>query len=255
MIYTCPECGTQYNVTEPGKYECTCGYRFSFELEPAQPVKQAEMAVEYVPEFMRQAHPGTSAGIVCPYCKSKLPAGAVKCANCGEWLSKESKPKSLAVYLILSFLFGHLGIAEFYAGRVAYGFLLLCSTITGVILLGFAGFVGAFVIGAVGILQFLNALFIGVPSTQEEQSRHVEREKNRLSGKGKILCSLLTIGGIFLLSKLYYLWYSKNHIDAEESLFITAAACIIIIAVAIVIIYPVSCWIARSIFPRKPART
>ena len=39
----------------------------------------------------------------CPYCFSTVPAGAKKCLNCGEWLSPNSKPKSRAVYILLTF--------------------------------------------------------------------------------------------------------------------------------------------------------
>lgn len=52
----------------------------------------------------------------CPYCFSTVPAGAKKCLNCGEWLSPNSKPKSRAVYILLTFFLGHLGIGEAYLG-------------------------------------------------------------------------------------------------------------------------------------------
>lgn len=90
------------------------------------------MTVEYVPEFMRQSHPGTSAGIVCPYRKSKLPAGAVKCANCGEWLSKESKPKSMFIYCLLGIILAPsalLGLHLFYAQKYVLWLIQLAMPI------------------------------------------------------------------------------------------------------------------------------
>lgn len=60
----------------------------------------------------------------CPYCQSEVPASAPKCRYCGEWIDM-NHGKSRSTYLLLTFLFGNLGVGEFYAGRSVAGFVYL----------------------------------------------------------------------------------------------------------------------------------
>ena len=124
MIYACPKCGVQYEIDQPGEYQCSqCNQVFIVEPQP-QPMKIAQ-PVQPVQTEQKQHT------IICPFCKSELPENVKKCSHCGEWLSQADKPKSLAIYLLLSFFFGHFGVAEFYAGRIANGWIIVLLALGG----------------------------------------------------------------------------------------------------------------------------
>ena len=95
--YICPSCGKQFEIKRSGTFQCTCGREFSFQVKSESPAPESN---------------------ICPYCKSPLAPGAVKCAHCGEWIS-ESASKSKTTYILLAILFGP--IAEFYLGNYILG--------------------------------------------------------------------------------------------------------------------------------------
>lgn len=101
MKLSCPFCGQHIEIEEAGRYQCPACNKV-FEVEEETPTTQAT---------------------ACPYCTAPVSTAARKCPHCGEWIKE--KPKNRAVYLILAFLFGNLGIAEFYAGRIFNGCVIL----------------------------------------------------------------------------------------------------------------------------------
>ena len=145
MKFQCPHCNTGFDLTESGRYECPiCQNKFNFTLPEPSQVNALQLE---------------STSDICPFCQMEIPAGASKCGHCGEWVSGKT-PKSNTIYLLLSFLFGHFGIAEFYAERIFLGISYLVFTL---LFLGISAkhpqaIIG---VGALCIIQFLIALFIG----------------------------------------------------------------------------------------------
>ena len=93
----CPKCGSEYEVEKHGFYRCEeCQTYFYF-----------------------------PAGYwLCPFCHGEISKSAPKCKHCGEWINKNAA-KSRSTYLLLTFLFGNLGVGEFYAGENVGGAILL----------------------------------------------------------------------------------------------------------------------------------
>ena len=266
MIYACPKCGVQYEIEQPGEYQCSqCNQVFIIEPEPEpQPMKIAQPVQSVQPVQTTEQKQHT---IICPFCKSELPADVKKCSHCGEWLSQADKPKSLAVYLLLSFFFGHFGVAEFYAGRIANGWII--------VLLAWGGgfFVGIITqetavamvwIGFIALLQFVVAVGSGVPLPEHEQKiidaqLAIEREKRRLTGKGKILVAILLLAYIVGAVVFCYMQYIhiKNTTDYPE-LSSSYGEIKGYAGLLLFFFYPAwlfFAWIARKVFPRKQLET
>ena len=266
MIYACPKCGVQYEIDQPGEYQCSqCNQVFIVEPEPEpQPMKIAQPVQPVQPAKTTEQKQHT---IVCPFCKSELPADVKKCSHCGEWLSQADKPKSLAVYLLLSFFFGHFGVAEFYAGRIANGWIIVLLAWGGGFFAGVAyrSFVAAMGwIGFIALLQFIVAVGSGVPLPEHEQKRlaaqaAIESEKRRLSGKGKILVVILLF--TYIVCAVAFEIYVKNAPIPEgevangwtgDGRFETYG---ILLAVFFIPAWLFFAWIARKVFPRKQLET
>lgn len=113
MKLSCPFCGQHIEIEEAGRYQCPACNKV-FEVEEETPATQATTQVN-------------TQATVCPYCTAPVSTAARKCPHCGEWIKE--KPKNRAVYLILAFLFGNFGIAEFYAGKVFMGSVILLINI------------------------------------------------------------------------------------------------------------------------------
>ncbi len=261
MIYECPKCGVQYEIDQPGEYQCSqCNQVFIVEPEP-QPMKIAQpvQPVQSVQTTEQKQHT-----IICPFCKSELPADVKKCSHCGEWLSQADKPKSLAVYLLLSFFFGHFGVAEFYAGRIANGWIIVLLAwgggfFAGVITHNTA--VAMVWIGFIAILQFVVAVGSGVPLPEHEQKMlaaqaAIEREKRRLTGKGKILVAILLLA--YVVGAVVFVIHVKNAEvtgrmgSSGEGAFVVYG---ILLAVLFTPAWLFFAWIARKVFPRKYLKT
>lgn len=266
MIYECPKCGVQYEIDQPGEYQCSqCNQVFIVEPEPEpQPMKIAQPVQSVQPVQTTEQKQHT---IICPFCKSELPADVKKCSHCGEWLSQADKPKSLAVYLLLSFFFGHFGVAEFYAGRIANGWIIVLLAWGGGFFVGVAyrSFVAAMGwIGFIALLQFVVAVGSGVPLPEHEQKRlaaqaAIEREKRRLTGKGKILVAILLLAYIVGAVVFCYMQYIhiKNTTDYPE-LSSSYGEIKGYAGLLLFFFYPawlLFAWIARKVFPRKQLET
>lgn len=267
MIYACPKCGVQYEIDQPGEYQCSqCNQEFIIDPEPQpQPMKIAQPVQTVQPAKTTEQKQHT---IICPFCKSELPADVKKCSHCGEWLSQADKPKSNAVYLLLSFFFGTFGVAEFYAGRTVYGFCIPLVAFGGCLVVGIITR-GALTLGWIGlitVLQFIVALSMGVPLPEHEQKMlaaqaAIEREKRRLTGKGKILVAILLLA--YIVCAVVFEIHVKNAPIPDEEItgrmgssgegdFIVYG---ILLAVFFIPAWLFFAWIARKVFPRKQLET
>ena len=152
MKYACPHCNSEFNLTESGRYECpVCQNKFDFTFPDPSPVKVSQ------PEPIANR---------CPFCKLEIPAGAQKCGHCGEWISGKT-PVNRTTYLLLSFLFGHFGVHEFYAGNTSTGTIYAFVSLVGLCIGAYhpAGFAIA---GILGILQFAIAICSNTGLSQAE---------------------------------------------------------------------------------------
>lgn len=152
MKFKCPHCNTEYDLIASGKYECAvCHNTFEFELKQTP---------EPVPEPQKN---------ICPFCKLEIPAEAQKCGHCGEWISGKA-PANGSTYLILSFLFGNWGVAEFYVNNWLLGFayfIINCILVA----ISFEE-PGALVgIAIFWIFQFILSLFLAPSSGPEKPKR------------------------------------------------------------------------------------
>jgi hypothetical protein len=277
MIYECPKCGVRYEIDQPGEYQCSqCNQVFIVEPEPEpQPMKIAQPVHPVQPVQTTEQKQHT---IICPFCKSELPADVKKCSHCGEWLSQADKPKSLAVYLLLSFFFGHFGVAEFYAGRKIYGCLILVylayALIAPIVVIchkggGLEGIPAALLATTIEwfslwILQFIMALINGLPLPEYERKRlaaqaAMEREKRRLTGKGKILVAILLLAYVIGSVVFCYMQYMhiKNIPDYPEldRAYRDVKAHAVALLLFSIPAWLLFAWIARKVFPRKQLET
>lgn len=149
MKISCPTCGKHLEIEDTGRYQCpACNTVFDVEREDTAQV------------------PGLA---TCPYCKGAVSPDARKCPHCGEWIKE--KPKSRTAYLILAILFGNWGIAEFYAGRILNGIVILILNIICI----FSGSTAAILIPA--ILSWIIAILsdIGIENKKEYKKNMIKK--------------------------------------------------------------------------------
>ncbi|MBQ7404230.1 MAG: NINE protein [Lentisphaeria bacterium] len=170
MKFQCPHCKASYNLKTAGSYECISCHK-SFYFQP----KKDEVKITQKPQ---QTGPQT-----CPFCLSEVPSGAKKCAHCGEWISG-NPPKSNMIYLLLSFLFGHFGIAEFYANRWKFGVTYLFFSAMSI----YAKSIPA--LALIWMIQFVLSSILGVNQTKKK----IEPEKHQW-----VPLVFLSIGVLFLI--------------------------------------------------------
>ena len=109
MKLSCPFCGQHIEIETAGRYQCPACQKV-FEVEEV-----AETAeVPSLPQS-KPAADQVQQVAVCPYCTAPVSTAARKCPHCGEWIRE--KPKSKAVYIFLTLLFGQFGIGEMYIGN------------------------------------------------------------------------------------------------------------------------------------------
>ena len=119
-------------------------------------------------------------------------------------------------------------------------------------------------IGFIAILQFVVAVGSGVPLPEHEQKRlaaqaAIEREKRRLTGKGKILVAILLLA--YVVGSVVFVIHVKNAPIPEgevangwtgDGRFETYG---ILLAVFFIPAWLFFAWIARKVFPRKYLET
>lgn len=162
---SCPKCKADYTVLKHGYYKCEeCGTYF------------------YYPEGFR----------LCPFCRSEIQSAALKCSHCGEWVNRNAlNYQKRPTYLTLSFLFGNLGLGEFYAEHYATGFSYL-------ILSGILAYCCPYACIALWIIAWIDAFLsdFGLPPEKAKM-----RKKIRVGFFAFIVVGLLAWGGIaFLLN-------------------------------------------------------
>ena len=138
MIYECPKCGVQYEIDQPGEYQCSqCNQVFIVEPEPQpqpQPMKIAQPVQPVQPAKTTEQKQHT---IICPFCQSELPENVKKCVFCNTWLPGK-KPLSMLIYCLLGIVFTPtiiLGVHLFYIKKKWLGTILLLLTLSFPILL------------------------------------------------------------------------------------------------------------------------
>lgn len=156
MKYNCPHCQQPYELEKDGKYKClVCDTEFDFTVPAPATVTITQ------PEPQEPSEPQR-----CPFCMLEIPAGARKCGHCGEWVNADdqnAQKVNRAVYILLSFLFGHFGIHKFYADHTFTGFIYLLITLTGFgVSLISESPIGFVIVGFLGVLQFIFALLDNV---------------------------------------------------------------------------------------------
>jgi TM2 domain-containing membrane protein YozV len=176
MIYNCPHCQQKFDIPESGRYCCSsCNQEFEVTIPKTPDLVKVSVPEPIEPEQQEN---------VCPFCKLSIPAGARKCGHCGEWVNaadKNVQKVNRNVYLLLSFLFGHFGVHQFYAGNATIGIGFFLFTILGICFGIAAQHVAGFAIVAIfGLLQFVIALFdkVGIDTEQPKEKR-----KDTLSDK------------------------------------------------------------------------
>lgn len=173
--YICPCCGKKYDIKLTGDYECSCGKEFHFE------VKNAPAATEQI----------------CPFCKSHIPADALKCAHCGEWLAGKA-PKSSTIYLLLAFFFGPW--AEFYLDHIISGAILIMINL-GLLALG-AVHPGAFLLaGAFQFIYFIYACFVDVNPAPVNPAQ----QNKKSSGGGMWFCWIVIILALIGIAVAFFI--------------------------------------------------
>lgn len=180
MRQACPNCKTEYDLYESGKYECgVCHQKFIF----VQP-NQDRTEIKTLPEQNEN---------ICPFCKLEIPADAKKCGHCGEWISGK-KPVDRSIYLTLSFLFGNFGVAEIYAGNIKVGIFYFIANFLGIIAMANGKAEGIIGIIAFWVIQFTLAIF-----TEQECLSKEKNIKTKTSIIEKILNWIMFIVVSFVI--------------------------------------------------------
>ena len=79
----------------------------------------------------------------CEYCDNPIPPGVATCPSCGAAVSEiamspsadANSPKSRTTYRVLAFLFGALGVHNFWCGRKTIAWIQLAVTIGSAVLM------------------------------------------------------------------------------------------------------------------------
>lgn len=203
MKYICPKCTQEYDIQKYGKYKCiVCDSEF--EIQEPEPVKNLSPE----PIHKLESNPIQDQKNICPFCKLEIPAGAQKCGHCGEWISGKT-PVNRTIYILLSFLFGHFGVHEFYAGNTFTGIIYLLITSVSLVAVGISGHPAGMVIaGSVGIFQFIMALLsdVGNPPNPAAQ-------KEPITKGTKILWWCIYIVIFLLIISAFLIGYISEHMD------------------------------------------
>lgn len=107
----------------------------------------------------------------CPNCGKEVNEGADVCLSCGKSLNNKQTAvnpdgKSKIVAGLLALFFGTLGVHNFYLGYNGKAIAQLILTIVGS--LTFIFFVGIFIVSAVGIWTFIEAILIFTGSINKD---------------------------------------------------------------------------------------
>ncbi len=181
MIYSCEKCGQRYQIDEPGRYQCSCGFKFDI----------IDSAKE--PQAVKK-----NTSKICMFCQGEIPVNATKCMHCGEWVSGNA-PKSKAIYFLLA-IFTPMGIHEIYWGNYGIAISIMFGFLSSLIAGAKNSSIAVLLLFITGII-YLASMICVLMSTPEDWAK--KQKPSQPNNKMYLVLGIFPVTGILGLHEFY----------------------------------------------------